>query len=333
MDKNLNIIDIMKLCMAMIVIAIHTNPEIIIGNDYCREAINSIYKVAVPYFFMASGFLLFRKIQFPLITIEDKSRVRKYIVKIARMYLVWTLLYLPFTIWGFIKDGIPFLKSVFIFIRNVLFVGENYCSWPLWYLLALLVAVLILYLFSSLKLKLWHTLFVAILLYSVGLFLEYCRQHGLMTDVTRLYYSVFNTTRNGFFVGLLYVVLGLLTTYMRPLNKKVLLAGGCVGILIGFAGTIMNYPFAEVLLSYSLFIVTLQIPIQSLSVDMCVNLRYLSTIVYFIHMYWVVLWSVLLPQNEMTHLGVFVLSSSFAVLTGIILLRYKKQSWFKVCFQ
>lgn len=330
---NLNVLDVMKLCMAAVVVAIHTNPENNLDWKQGKEAIRIIYTVAVPYFFMTSGFLLFKKAEFPLQTKIDKSRVRNYVIKIGRFYAIWTLLYLPMTIWGFAKEGTPFLKSVLIFVQNVLFVGENYSSWLLWYLLALIVAILIVYVCSSLRLKWWHILLFAILLHAFGLFLDHCRDYGLLSDITNVYYSIFRTTRNGFFIGLIYVVLGMKLAHLQSNNKKRTTSIATVGILIGFIGSVYRYPFADVLFAYSLFVLTLQIPINFLSITKCVYFRYLSMVIYLVHMYWVVLWSGLLPQSDMKSLGVFVLSLAFSILSGILLYSCKDKVWFKFCFQ
>ena len=80
-EKSYNAIDIMKLCMAIVVIAIHTRPESVLADSLGKEIVESIYAIAVPYFFIASGFLLFRKIQYPL-EAEGRVRIRKYLKKI-----------------------------------------------------------------------------------------------------------------------------------------------------------------------------------------------------------------------------------------------------------
>ena len=45
---------------------------------------------------------------------------------------------------GFYKAGDGLVKSLVQFIRNVLFQGENYYSWPLWYLLSAIYGITIL---------------------------------------------------------------------------------------------------------------------------------------------------------------------------------------------
>lgn len=319
----------MKLCMAVIVIAIHTNPENSFSWNFGREIQKSIYNVAVPYFFMASGFLLFRKVQFPL-NIDGQNRVRKYLLRICRMYIVWTLLYLPFTIWGFGKDGVSFMQGLIIFVRNVLLVGENFYSWPLWYLLALMIAVFIIGCCLSWGLKVKHIFLIAVLFHILGLGIDYCRDNGIALQFTEVYYTLFKSTRNGFFIGLLYVTLGIWAAYKRvAMNKSILF----IGILIGFWGNFFRIPFGDVLFAYSVFALTLKLELRIISVEICAYMRNMSTVVYFIHMYWVVLWSYVFLQHNSDSLNVFVLSLVFSLLSGIILLYYKDRTWFRACFQ
>lgn len=56
MEVNYNAIDIAKFVMALLVVAIHTHPENEIENKLILDIINCIYSIAVPFFFVASGF-------------------------------------------------------------------------------------------------------------------------------------------------------------------------------------------------------------------------------------------------------------------------------------
>lgn len=64
--KEYKVLDIMKLAMAIVVVAIHTRPELSFSSPVVVSLFEAVYSIAVPFFFMASGFLLFRKILFPL---------------------------------------------------------------------------------------------------------------------------------------------------------------------------------------------------------------------------------------------------------------------------
>ena len=131
-SRGLYAIDVMKYIMAFCVIAIHTTPLKDIDNDTISRMYEAAVSIAVPFFFLSSGYLIGRKIQntkeFDDILVERQQR------KIIKYYVIWTIVYLPLMILGFCKAGDGFVKSLVQFIRNVFFQGENYYSWPLWYL-------------------------------------------------------------------------------------------------------------------------------------------------------------------------------------------------------
>ena len=322
---NFNSIDVFKLCMAFVVVAIHSNLESSINCEYARQILELIYNIAVPYFFMTSGFLLFRGQQFPL-NLNGRIRVHKYLYRIGKMYLIWTLCYLPFTIWGFITDDISAFNSVIIFIRNFLLVGENFYSWPLWYLLALIVAVMLILVCSFFKLTRYHVLIISIIFFLLGIGIDYCNQNGLIPQLMDLYFKLFKSTRNGFFIGFIYVVLGMqIACTGRIVRNGILLGGLFLGILLSFF-----YPsIGSVLITYFLFQLILKMPMKFLREKYCIHLRIMSTIIYLVHMYWVVLWGYVLQENGYK---VYILSLFSSILLSLILLKYKDRYWFRSCF-
>lgn len=139
-------LDAMKLLMALLVVEIHTRPLRCISEaEFVIEGFESL---AVPFFFVASAFLCFRGLHKEDFTAADSKasvRVRKTTGKLMRLYLTWTALFLPITVFGDFLFGRGPLISVAYFVRGTLFVGENFCSWPLWYLLASVVAFALVY--------------------------------------------------------------------------------------------------------------------------------------------------------------------------------------------
>lgn len=59
-----------------------------------------------------------------------------------------------------------------IFIRNTLLVGENYFSWPLWYLLVLIVSVIILRILIKNQFKPLNIFFLELFMTCLGLVLN-----------------------------------------------------------------------------------------------------------------------------------------------------------------
>ena len=64
-SKQYNSIDLMKLIMALVVVAIHTEPLVRCENIVVLNLYKAISDVAVPFFFIASGFLVFKVIFLP----------------------------------------------------------------------------------------------------------------------------------------------------------------------------------------------------------------------------------------------------------------------------
>ena len=281
-NKEFNVLDIMKYVMAIIVVAIHTRPEYSFESETVRALFESVYSIAVPYFFIASGFLLFRKIIFPLNS-EGEARILAYIKRIFKLYVIWTIIYLPFTFYGFYKDSVSPLKSIIIFIRNVAFVGENFMSWPLWYLLALIIAVCIIYVLMKYRFPMLWIVGLSILVAFIGYILDYCNENGIMQTITDLYYSIFLKTRNGFFVGFLYVSLGMFLAK----TKKISLGAFACCLIIGLIGYAFHLPFFNVLVVLGLFGISVSIRLEKVNPRVSCRFRKMSTIIYFTHMIFV----------------------------------------------
>lgn len=76
--------------------------------------------------------------------------LKEYLIKILRLYLVWTVIYTPLEIMHDFEAGIPFVKGVYLYVKGLVFIGEHYNSWMLWYLLSAVYAVLAVMLLSEL---------------------------------------------------------------------------------------------------------------------------------------------------------------------------------------
>lgn len=80
-------IDLFKFIFAIIVVMIHTTPFMDISETYSWYFSNTFCNFAVPFFFVASGFLFFDKLDGE--KGNEKQRLKKYITHILKMYVVW----------------------------------------------------------------------------------------------------------------------------------------------------------------------------------------------------------------------------------------------------
>lgn len=186
-DHQYNGIDLVKFICAFLVCALHntvfssewfsfgSHADMLLQQCFCR--------IAVPFYFVAAGFLLFRRVE---IHSCDSSRIKTYCFKILRLLGTWGLL---------------------------LIIGGTA---HLWYLGSLVVAVIVLFVLLK-RLRLRYILIIVTILYGIGLLGD--SYHGLLKPLYSIsvfqkifvgYESVFENTRNGLFMGLIFVFIGAL---------------------------------------------------------------------------------------------------------------------------
>lgn len=307
-------IDLFKLIMAVFVVAIHSQLSLSMGAVFGR-VLDFIFSLAVPYFFIVSGYFLFRKIDLRALKLSEcKDRISLYLKRIMKMYVIWTLIYLPLTIYGEISYGTNLAKAIVKLTRNFILIGENFYSWQLWYLLGLIFAVLIIYILLRLKMCYKYILLLSVSVFAVGIVLDLLS--GLDFKVISAYYELFKTTRNGIFYGFFYVSLGM---YMSQKEFKV----SFMDVIFAFVAVIGAFLFKDrevlrvftALLAVIVFRLSLFIKIQYLNVFTV--FRNISIKIYLIHMYFIAIYRVFYAGNEnvYNYLGCFV----FVLLCSIIL--------------
>ena len=84
-----NGLDVLKFCMAICVVAIHTKP--FITNDTLHSWVNPLLQTAVPVFFIISSFLLFKKLN-KLDRKEQNIALANYVKRIGLLYAIWFII-------------------------------------------------------------------------------------------------------------------------------------------------------------------------------------------------------------------------------------------------
>jgi serine/alanine racemase len=209
-------IDAVKLLAAFLVVAIHTGPLLTYG-DYPDFLLTGILaRLAVPLFFMASGYLFFRKLKGHVR--KDRRALRKYGVRIAVLYGIAIVLYVPLNVYkgDFAAAGMT-AGSV---IRDVAVDGTFY---HLWYLPALWLGIHLVY-FLHKKLSVGGVLAVTFALYGIGLlgdsYYGLAIRSELLKGMFDWLFLWFDYTRNGLFFAPVYLALGLWAA-RRPVSPGV----------------------------------------------------------------------------------------------------------------
>jgi len=201
------LLDIMKFVCAFLVVAIHLSPLSDISNCGNYILVECIARIAVPFYFVSSGFLLFRKVSFECYNIKI---LFDYAKKILKLYGIWMLIYAPVIIESLMQNG--------GIVHNILFIGKMYLMWGyhhLWYLHATFIAILIIIFLIKKKFSINSILIISIALYAIGLLAQ--SWFGLIKPFQEVPYiwkllkaieNIIRTTKNGFTFGFLFVSIG-----------------------------------------------------------------------------------------------------------------------------
>lgn len=330
-NKNVNSIDLFKLLMAAAVIAIHTNPIVSWTNPAAIAIVVMVEEWAVPFFFAASGFFLFRTMKTPYT--EDVKRIDHYIVKILKMYCAWTLISLPLTLYGYVTSGNGMISCILSYIKYFLFVGKLYNSYHLWYLLALLYALAAI---RSMIKKGFQPIMIAVVSFAVYLFAEVMSVlmgqldtlGGMVHRLVSLYQFVFNN--GGIFTGMVYVSTGMLIACYRPRIHKWLGIAALAAINIGklfFGGIAIRLIMPVEAALLFMVLLTIRLPDH----EIWRKCRKASTVIYLSHLIFFSIYTFIILRNP-NKLGFdsFMVTLLLSALNALLLIRAQESGHFKL---
>ncbi len=279
MKEKFNSIDLFKFFMAIAVVAIHTNPFAHCESTLVNQIVIVIEDISVPFFFMASGYLL--AVRWGDTCQQRKKCIQKSLFSTVRLYTVWTLLSLPLTIYGYVISDNNIVSCILSYIKYFFFVGKLYNSYHLWYLLAMIYAFLVMWVLIHYEKNTLHILMIGIFFYFIYLVLAWIRQSeeesGLLAGVGRAFDFVFNN--GGVFTGLFYMSIGIFFREYRRNNVPVSVAGIVAGILIKYG---LSQEMGNILAAVMFFALVLNIKLKNRKSYMI--LRNLSKYIYLSHL-------------------------------------------------
>lgn len=247
--KQYKSLDIAKFICAILIIVIHTAPFGSYSKILTFGFRNIIAVIAVPFFFLTSGFLAFKKID-SLDGEKRKTYVRQYLKRLVVMYLIWTAVYFVFVAIKWSREGFS-VYSVLEYIKDFFFEG-SYST--IWFLPALFAATLLVYVLHK-KFN-YRTIFViacVIYLFTLG----GSSYYGLATKVPAIkavydvYYSFFDSIKNGVCFGMIFVSMGaMVSEKVEALTEKTTALRAFVPVVL-FAGLLAVEEFMVAYLNWN----------------------------------------------------------------------------------
>jgi surface polysaccharide O-acyltransferase-like enzyme len=222
MERNYAI-DFIKFFAIVAVVVIHTFPS---DDKIGFFLLDNLSRFAVPFFFVASGYLFGLKVKN---NPQPGRYFKRYVIKILKIYVSWLLFYIGYDI---IRTGLSGgnvkheLTKYFAELTplNLFYYGHGTSGYQLWFVISLAWSMSVVYLFLRLR-KITLLLILSLCLNIAGLFGQ---SYSMFAELS------VTSTRDALFIGLFYTTLGCWFAYRLPLiqtwnfEKKIYLS------LIGF---------------------------------------------------------------------------------------------------
>ncbi len=276
-SQNYPWIDRIKYFVSFLVLIIHFRPFSDYNPSLDFSSAQIVSRIAVPFFFISAGYFI-------AVNGLERAVVLNSIKKNFKLYMVWTVIYLPISIMFYM----PTYNNIYL---NLTVLGVYY---HLWFIPALIFSLIVLYYLSKFLKPITITL-IAFIFFSIGVFGDAYHgvlQSGWFLDAIDYYLSIFTTTRDGLFFGFLFVSLGYLI-YKSQIHQRISVISAWIGFILSFGlmfvemGLLISYTipfefnmyFSIIPTTFFLFSLCLKYPSPLRSTD----LRNKGTLIYFSH--------------------------------------------------
>ncbi|MBR6047964.1 MAG: acyltransferase family protein [Bacteroidaceae bacterium] len=274
-------IDIAKFIASLLVIAIHSKPLNGLGYEII---INVIARCAVPFFFIIGSFFFFSKS-------PDKKTLKKYIIRIAKLYVIWFVIDIPLTYVNRFHNDQYFVENIYKLIRSF-FISSTFSG--SWYLTASIEGTILVYLLSKRLNNILIFLFCFILYILSVMFTFY--SSFLPNDIVLWIYKHLGLLSNTFFSSSIFIILGKIIADNKETSfhrKNIISIGLVVSFSLALSEVIFTIPYRKTifastdsylsLIPLGFFIALWILSHEIVSKKSYLKLRNYSTIFYFIH--------------------------------------------------
>ena len=325
----------MKFICAFFVIGIHTRPLQAFSDVADKLFYYDISNYAVPFFYACTGYFLIVRQQNK--GVHEKICFR--IKKVLRLYVIWSIIYLPLTFCGWIIEGNR--ESVYLLrcVRNFILVGENFYSWALWYLNGLVFALIFIDLLLR-KFSIKQIVKFGSVMYVLGIILTMFEGHlnklpMIVSAAVKLYFVAFVTTRNGLFQSLIFVSIGMVVAEIEKIGKLRISSGSIIAatfmyfikIATSFIGG--GQYFSKILDLPTFFFLFAVVISACKKIDLngkfYVRLRNWSETIYLVHMYFVALCALVLYKSDYHNFKTFFIVASGSFIISWLTSLYKER--------
>lgn len=332
MDNNMSVtgkkkiyygVDFFKLVCAFLIVLMHS---------YCRDIkgpvghwmFSLLPQVAVPYFFVVSGFFLTKGMMSH--QADVKGYVRKYFIRLFKLYVFWSVATLPLS-WMCIEAAhgdYPFYLKCIYLVRMFLISGSLGIYW---YILSMLYVTIVFYYCEKYhKIKWMYA--IAVLLWIVGL--TYDSRYNTGSGIYTFIHVVFSSTRNFLNVGLLYMSVG---HYLAKHKINISLPWTIVIVIVTwilkyYDSALLHVPFGNILIATSLFLLAQKLQMKWLA-PYSLHVRKLSTAIYLGQFPFLLVFDFYLLKGTLLDFSLAVL---FCVTLYFLVIKFLPKKWADIIY-
>lgn len=324
--------DILKLIMSVFVVATHTS--------FMAPYLTPVLRLAVPVFFVLSGYFFFSKVNSFNEYEEQKAYLKKSVKHNLQLYYSWFIVLLPLTVYvrGYYKKGL--IEALLELIHDFIFASTFQASW---YIMALIICFILAFYLKD-KCSNLALLIIGIALYIPALISS--NYHFLISQsesamrAYSVFTNIFALPCNNFFAGFIYVILGKILSEDKENHKKTVdAAAGLIlcALLIGeylllyFGKVQIKNTDCFIMLPATAFYICKWTLSLNLSCKHSKTMRKLSTISYCAHMpVFMCLGKILtlLDIGDKLNIIVFALTLVLTWALGLVILKLEKHKVF-----
>lgn len=315
-------VDIVKFIMSFAVIAIHV-PEYLYPEDRIHHpAINWFIRLAVPYFFICSGFLIQQKMNGQT-TCQHKSYLKSRASKLFRIWCIWLLIYLPLAVYGLHNTSGTISFKITQYLESILLTGHSLYAQPLWFIYSMAIISLIWSFFVKDNNSISQLCGLFVSFTGLTFFGWLISNHLIETSTYIVQLSTW-----AFGGGM--PILGGAVLYnciqsLKPIHRLVISISCFIASIVFYS---FNCPFWPFIGGTALFLISIQCnPRSNLNYPV---LRKESMWIYYIHMYIIIMMMIIIRQFHL-HISSLILYMTACLITlgcSTALIRLSKQPGF-----
>lgn len=324
--------DLVKLILALFVVAIH--------SQLYPQILNPLLRLAVPLFFIISSYFFFGKLKSITEKTEKRRALWRFIKRNITLYAFYFIVLLPHTLYfrNYFSNGV--LKGILVLIKSLLFASTFSASW---YIQATIFATLIIF-FLSRKMKNSILLIITLLIYLLvcvrSSYWELISGYGGINKIAACYEYFFGSPIVSAPAALLWITLGKCFAESKwDINKNLKYALlPLFTILLFIEGEIVKRITEKLNPDCYVFLIPVAILVFLIIKDINIksnvvfqNFGKLSVIIYTTHSVYVTVFNFIFKNilSYQNNIIIFVSVAVFSICTGIVILYLEKYKYFK----